>query len=569
MARKSRIAAVTDISVKMNQAVFRAGQYGRLSVEDGDDTEQNSIGNQKKICFHFLESHPEIQLVDTYSDNGYTGMNYNRPEFKRMLHDLQIGRINCIIVKDISRLGRHFVMTSEFVERTFPEMGIRLVCVNDDYDSADKNANASALTLPLKMVMNDYYVKDISKKIRSSINTKMAEGEYLPSASSIPYGYIRNPVEITFDIDPETAPVVLRIYQMRAERMSLNAIARTLNEDGIPSPGKIRYLRGITKAQKYENALWIRGTIRKILEDPVYIGNRVHGKVKRDKIGMDKTRRSKDEWQIVENAHPAIVPHKLFEVVQAINQEELNNRSSFTERAEVGDDYRDLFRGKVFCAECGASMSASKGCARPNAKTPSRLFYDCNLYRYSNHKQCSSHYIRQEAIYSAIIDSLDQQLRMAIDFEEFAKEVKARPQTVAYQNSSEGKYRTLVQKRKNVEAKIEQLLVDLTQRVIDRSEYEYMKKRYTQQYEQLLQEETVAGAETRVLEHALNSSRKWVDALKEYEKLPDINRELLDLLVDKIEITADRRVRIILHYADPYQPLLTFLKQAEVMKDVV
>jgi len=200
MARKSRVQgryvqeATTDI-------FYLAGIYGRLSVEDGDDTEQNSIGNQRKIGLSYLEEHTEIQLVDTYADYGYTGMNYNRPDFKRMLRDLQSGRINCIIIKDVSRLGRHFVLTSEFVERTFPEMGVRLISINDNYDSLDKNADAASLTLPLKMVMNDYYVKDISRKIRSSITAKMLDGEFLPSSGSVPYGFLGDREHNTSAVD--------------------------------------------------------------------------------------------------------------------------------------------------------------------------------------------------------------------------------------------------------------------------------------------------------------------------------------------------------------------------------
>ena len=569
MARKSRVPVVAGVTVETKQVAFRAGQYSRLSVEDGDDVEQNSIGNQKKIGFHYLEAHPEIILVDTYYDHGYTGMNYNRPEFKRLLHDLQTGRINCVIVKDISRLGRHFVMTSEFVERTFPQMGVRLICINDDYDSEDKNANASALTMPLKMVMNDYYVRDISKKIRSSITSKMNEGEFLPSASSVPYGYIRNPEEITYDIDQEVAPIILRIFKMRAEGMSYNAIARVLNEEEVLSPGKLRYVRGITNAKKYENALWLRGTLRKMLADPVYIGNRVHGKVKRDKVGMDKIWRSKDEWQIIEGTHPAIIPKSLFDRVQEVNREELEKRNSYTARAAVGDDYRDLFRGMIFCAECGASMSAGKGCARMDAKTPSRLFYDCNTYRYSTHVKCGSHYIRQEAIYVAVQDALNQQLRMAVDFEQLIKEVQAMPQTVAYQSTAEIRHKNLVQKRKNIETKMEQLLVDLTQRVIDRGEYEYMKKCYMRQHEQLLQEEAVASAEAKALEQTLNSSRAWMDALRQYQKYPQITRNLLEQLVEKIEVTSDRHVKITLNYTDPCKKLTDFLDHLEDMRNVV
>ena len=570
MARKSRAKILKDIAPegKMScgypsiplgdkeEVTVLAGEYGRISVEDGDDIEQNSIGNQQKITLHYLEEHSDIKLVDTYYDNGYTGMNYDRPGFIRMLGDLKSGRINCVIVKDISRLGRHFVLTSEFVERTFPEMGVRLICINDSYDSADEKADASALTMPLKMVMNDYYVKDISNKIRSSISAKMAGGEFIPSAGSIPYGYIRNAEFATFDIDPEPAEVVRKIYKLRAGGESFHGIARILNENNIPSPGKLRLLRGI------------RGTIRKICSDQVYIGNRIHGKVKRDKVGLEKKRRSEDEWQVIENAHPAIISMQLYEEVQQVNQEELQRRGKFEQRAACGDDYRDLFRGMVFCAECKSSMSAAKGCARPDAKTPSRIFYDCNGYRYSAHAQCSSHYVRQETLLKAVTDTLNQQVQVAVDVEQLADKLKSMPKVVRYQTEAESRYASTSAKRKNMEAKIEQLLIDLTQRVIDRSEYDYMKRQYAREYEALLREETKALSDIRAKDAVLGATEKWLDAIKRYQKLPSLDHTLLNLLVTRIEVSKDREVKIILNYADPYQPIMEFLERIEVIRDV-
>ncbi|MCM1508543.1 MAG: recombinase family protein [Ruminococcus flavefaciens] len=566
MARKSRVDTLNKVVVE--EKVVLAGEYGRLSVEDGDDIEQNSIGNQQKIVLHYLDEHPEIKLVDTYYDNGYTGMNYNRPGFTKMLRDLKTGRINCVIVKDVSRLGRHFVMTSEFVEQTFPEMGVRLICINDSYDSSDVNADASALTLPLKMVMNDYYVKDISNKIRSSISAKMEIGEYIPSSSSISYGYIRNPKFATYDIDSETAEVVREIYRLRAQGTSFTKIACILNAKNIPSPGKIRFLRGLTKAEKYENAVWCRRTISKICSDQVYIGNRVHGTVKSDKVGLDKKRRSKDEWKIIENAHPAIISEELYEKVQKININESQRRKGFEQRAGFDEDYRELFRGKIFCAECHSVMSARKGCARRDAKTPSRIFYDCNNYVESSRMQCASHYIRQETLLKAITDTLNQQVKMAVDIELLTEKLKNMPKVISYQNEAKSRYQSVFLKRKNMEGKIEQLLIDLTQNIINRSEYDYMKKQYTQAYNELLQEETQALSDMRAKDAALSVTDKWLDAMKKYQELPVIDRTLLKLLVERIEVNKDKKIKIILNYKDPYRPILEFLNRVEVMRDV-
>ena len=424
MARKSRYAV--ELKEEKKTAMLLAGVYTRLSIEDEDDEEQNSIGNQKKIALDYLKDKEDIVLAEYYVDNGYTGMNYNRPDYQRMMDDIRSGKINCVIVKDISRLGRHFVMTSEYVEKVFPMMNVRLICINDDFDSFDEHCDSAALLLPFKMVMNDSYVKDISKKIRSSISAKINSGEYLPSASSIPYGYIRNPEENTYDIDEETAPIVKRIFEMRANGVALNTIAKTLNEEGIPCPGKLRYIRGITKAEKYENALWIHGTLRKILMDQVYIGNRVHGRVKRDKLGMEKTRRSEEECQVIENAHNPIISKELFTAVQNAMNEATEKRRAYKKQDAPKEDHRDTLRSKVYCGDCGSMMRGSKGLgrAKENGERKAFVYYDCGKYVESGRVVCSAHYIRQEEIMDSLKNALDAQINAAIDLETLVKEVQ-------------------------------------------------------------------------------------------------------------------------------------------------
>lgn len=564
MARKSRVRTLIERE-QAAESIYLAGQYTRLSVEDGDDVETNSIGNQAKIGRHFLSEHSAITLIETYVDNGYTGMNFNRPGFLQMMADLRAGKINCVIVKDISRLGRHFVFTSEFVERIFPKMGVRLICINDDYDSNDESANASALTLPLKMVMNDYYAKDISRKIRSSIYAKIDCGEYLPAAGSIPYGYLRNPEKTTYDIDPEAAQQVLRIFEMRADGMKFNAIAKALNAEGIPCPGKLRYLRGITKAAKYENAQWIRGTIRKITNDVTYIGHRVHGRVKRDKIGLEKKQRSPEEWSIIENAHCPIVPKELFERVKQVNEAELNHRSQFEKRSEPEVDFRALFHGKLFCAHCGSMMAAGKGCTRTIDK-PSRIFFDCKAYKYSNHSLCSSHYVRQEVIMERVTNLLEQQVKIAGDIERLAQSIQRVPKVMSFQHNAEQQLLSIVTRKRNIEAKIEHLLEDLADRVIDRDQYLYMKKVYSRQLEVLCEEEAHAHSDTQALDRALNSTKTWVAAVRKYSVLPELNREILDLLVESILVYDHTHIKINLKYSDPYLAINTFLKEVEVME---
>lgn len=262
--------------------------YLRLS-KLGKRYESESIDNQRKLIHEFVQRHPEITLVGEQVDDGYTGTNYDRPGFQGVMDAIREKKANCVIVKDISRLGRHFVETSELVEQIFPAMNVRLISVNDNYDSLVQDAGAAAsLTMPLKMVMNENYAKDISRKIRSSIHAQMRSGTYLPSSGSIPYGYLRNAAAASYDIDEDTAPVVRRIFALRSEGVSLNAIAKQLNQKHIPSPAQLRYLRGMNSSAAYRDALWSRSTVRKIVGSDVYIGNRTYGKVSRNHLNEKK-----------------------------------------------------------------------------------------------------------------------------------------------------------------------------------------------------------------------------------------------------------------------------------------
>ncbi len=563
MARKSRRSLAPQVELE-EASVQLAGLYTRLSVEaDGDDKDHNSLANQKKLGIYYLLEHPEIRLVDTYSDNGFTGMNYERPDFQRMMEDLRSGRINCVIVKDISRLGRHFILTSEFVERTFPEMGIRLICINDNFDSENPQADSAALTLPLKMVMNDYYVKDIAKKIRSGINAKIDSGTYLPSASSIPYGYIRNPRLVTFDVDEEAALIVQRIYDLRATGMSLNGIATVLNREGIPCPGKLRYIRGVSVAKKYENANWTRGTLRKILCDEVYLGHRVHGRIRGNKYGDAKVKRCSDEWNIVRNAHPAIITQELFDRAQEVAEETAEKRQAFRALKAPNVDYREVFRGKVFCADCGALMSSGKAKGRDTSATPVWLIYDCNTYRYSNHTKCKSHYIRQEVVMDAVSDLLNQQILTAVDVDALLADIKSRPTTNIYICRAQEQYASAVAKRKSLERKLNQLLVDLSQSIISRSEYEYIKGKYEEQLEGCITAEADALTDKNALETTVAASQKWIQAIYRYRKIPEVTAELVDTLIDRIEVVNGKSVKVKLKYSDPYQSIRALEQRME------
>lgn len=571
MARKSKY--VENVAVEkeiIRQRVYKVGVYRRLSVEDGEDEMNNSIGNQKKIADDYVLHTPFLHIEKYYADNGYTGMNYKRPGFEEMMNDLEKGIIDTILVKDISRLGRHYILTSELVEKVFPSMGIRLICINDSYDSIDPSADISSLLLPIKMIMNDNYAKDFSKKIRSSINAKMSNGEFLPSSGSIPYGYVRNAEKMTFDVDKETAPIVKRIFELRADGAGFNEIAKILNEEGVVSPGHLRYQRGLTKNEKYAQSNWIRGTIRKITNDPVYTGSRIHGKVKRDRLEQNKTRRSQEEWQIIENAHEAIVSKELFEQVAVTNREILKKREKFDKREQVEDDKRDLLRDKVVCGDCGNKMSGRKGLGRKTSKNSAFVFYDCNRYHDTGKKECHSHYIRQETIMAAIEDCLTTHLQTALDFEAFLAEVKKKPKVIRFQNQENDRLASLRAKSNHLEAKKERLILDLAEGIIEREEYEFMHNRLATSLNQLRSEIEIAQVAIKELGKIEISSMEWIEKLKKQRSFADMDKELMDLLINKIIVYDKNTIKIEVDFSDPFIQLREYVNRVEeVLADAV
>ena len=550
MARKSR-ARLQQENRAAKTFTWNAAIYLRLSVEDGDDVEQNSIGNQKKICLAHMEKHEDMKLSRVYMDHGHSGMTYDRPGFQEMVDAIMSGKINCVIVKDISRFGRHYIITSEYLQKTFPDRGIRFIAVNDEYDSVRPDADVEGLLLPFKMILNDSYAKDISKKIRSSISAKMKSGDFLASSGSIPYGYIRDPENNTFLVDAEAAPVILRIFEMRAAGMLYSPIAKQLNIEGIPSPGRLRSMRGMTQDARFANARWGRETVQKILCDPVYIGQRIHGKVKRDRIGSAKKHRDPSEWQIIDDAHPAIISRELFDIVQQVNQAELARRSQFQERGGIGIDYRDILRDKVFCGDCGARMMALKRCQRIDSTKPAVVYYQCSDYQRSFKVMCSNHYTRQDVIVDAIHRVLQKQLEVTADLEAAIGTYQAAPKN---RHDPDGELlRSIKVKRKNTEAKLEQLLVDLTDGLLNKEEYEYLKSRYSAECEQLLREENVFMQKASEKQQTVMTAKKWLEQLKRYHTLEEIDREMMDLLVKRVLIYRNNMIHVELHYSDPYK----------------
>lgn len=342
--------------------------------------------------------------------------------------------------------------------------------------------------------------------------------------------------------------MVRRIFELRADGIAFNAIARQLNLEGVPSPGKLRYDRGMTKAAKYRDALWIRGTIRKITGDVVYVGSRVHGKVGRDRLGAEKKKRPQEEWKIIPNAHPSIIPQNLFDQVQLVNRAELERRAKFDTQAGPEDDYRVVLRGKIFCGDCGARMTAGKYVSRKSSSCPNAVYFNCNEYRDSNHQRCSNHYIRQEVIIDALKHFLDEQVKLFVDVEELA--AKARRED-GMTGALRGRQLALRNRREELASEQLRYLEDLTDGILDRETFLRLKENCQRELAALADQEAAVKSEHERQKAALSAVEMWLAAIRRYRQLPRLDRGLIDALVEKILVFEDRSIHICLTYRDP------------------
>lgn len=530
MARKSRYQSSINNPASPS-SLAKAGIYTRLSVsaKNGDS---ESIINQFQIATNYIDHSEDLEYVKTYSDDGYTGRNFNRPGFQEMMQDAKAGLINCIIVKDISRLGRNYLTIGRLLYEVFPEQNIRFISINDNYDSA-KNHNEKELLIMLQSIIDQEVSMDISRRVSSAIDAKKKSGTFLPPSGSIPYGYLRDEKNCTYAIDEDTFLVVKRIYQLRVQGYNISAICKELDKRGIPSPSKLKYLRHQTKDESAKDALWNRATVRKILSDQNYIGHRVHGKKAKDSPTSAKRRTSEDEWQIIENAHPAIISKELFDQVQAMSEKE-EAKSPNTSSSVPKDLNPNILKGKIFCGDCGKAMKSARG-------GNGAAYYNCSSYKESGGARCGNHYISQSAILAAITQEIER---------------------ILSEGFLCGRSEVMITDYKNQITKIDgdvyQLSTkqnDLSTALVDAYEayrnHRIAKEAFKQQSEILTAEHTECEMKERVLlsekakcKDQLRQLTHLITMLRTYQNSRVLTKELVEAFIDRILIFPQQRIEL-------------------------
>lgn len=504
--------------MKTTTKLYRAALYMRLSKDDDGVSESSSIGTQRKMLRSFAEENGFL-IHDEYIDDGFSGTNFDRPDFQRMIQDIEAGYVNLVIVKDLSRLGREYIMTGQYTEMYFPEHNVRFIAINDGCDSINPYNDIA----PFKHVINEMYARDTSKKIRSAFKTKMKEGAYIGNFA--PYGYRKDPADKNhLLIDYDVAPVVQEMFYMAENGSAPSQIAQTFNQRGIATPAVYRcekhpYLDVDHYSQRKE---WTSAMVCKMLKNIVYLGHIAQGKTTKvsfkSKITLQNQR---DEWYIVENTHEPLISQETFDIVR--------NRCVSRKNAPT-KGFKNVFSGIAKCMDCQRNMSTSG-----TRKKGSVANLVCGGYKLYGSRECSNHFIDYETLYDVVLQELRKQVSLsAKEKREIIDTVEQEHKDTDAEQEKKKALAALETRTKELDKIIQRLYEDnaagkINDERLNRmlATYEAEQKTITAKADRLTKKESNPAKESR------ESFFKLLEGITEIDELtPD----LLHRLIDHIEI---------------------------------
>lgn len=545
MPRKRKTAPVAEEEVTRTTTITAGtGLYARLSVLDNGKADGDPIENQVKIIEQYLSEHSELRLVDRYLDNGYSGTSFERPQWERLMQDVKAGKINCIIVKDLSRLGRNYIETGNFLERICPKLGIRFISVNDNYDT--KNIHSQdELTASIKNIVNDYYAKDISMKSGAVLKAKRQNGEYIGSYA--PHGYRKDPENKNrLLIDPETAPVIQQIYEWRAQGLGYGTITRMLNERDIPSPGRYRFEHGIiTNNNKKGSALlWNRHALSDILRNIVYIGHLAQGKCTASLIrGISAHRVPESEWDVVYNTHEPIISQELFERVQEVNDTKAKAYKAVYGTCSHLPTRSNPYREKLVCADCGTQLKLYRSISHDRKKA--YFVYICPTYEEHRELRCTKKSIRCDDLDAAVLQALQVQIELFCDTQAVLMKLadKKMPGRTDDTQAKSEIYK-IQQEIKRKQGYALALYEDYKSGLLTKEECVTAREQYQKEIEALKEQAERLELPGDGASKAIEKSNEWEKRFEEYRLAQQVSKELIAAFVDRVQVWADGSIKI-------------------------
>lgn len=544
------------MAITASDRTYQAAIYLRLSKDDGDfsasggKNESDSIANQRLLIKDYLKKHPEIVGQREFKDDGYTGTNFDRPAFQKMLAALQAGELNCVIVKDLSRFGRDYIDVGRYSQKVFPALGVRFIAINDSYDSAQTGNAANDILLPFKSLINDSYSRDISVKVRTNLEVRRRSGAFV--GSRVFYGYLRDPENKNhLVVDPCTAPVVQDIFRWKLEGMSPAQIAERLNSDGVLSPIEYKHACGSkqqTCFQQREQALWSAAAIYRILKNEIYTGTLVQGKTATPNFKVKKTVvKDETEWARCEHAHEPIISAAQFDLVQSVLHED-------TRRAG-GASTIYPFSGKVFCADCGSAMVRKL----IRSGTQEYACFLCSGYKRGS--GCTPHRIREETVYETVLAVVQAHIAALLDMDAAMQSVES----LAWENRELKKLDAKISAQEDVAAENRQLkaglYADYQSGLVSHEDYVLFKASFDEKVSAAAEAIARLRADRNAIQGGLTEQQSWLAQFRQYQNLKALDRRAVVSLIDRIVIRNSEDIEVHLLYSDQFEALAQFLEE--------
>lgn len=567
MARKSRktAPAVEPVVEAAPLQIFPTAIYARLSVENSGKSENvDVIANQIEICKSYIADCPYLSLVDTYIDNGHTGTVFDRPEFNRLMNDIKSGRIKCLVVRDLSRFGRDYIETGTYLERIFPQIGLRFIAIKENYDNFDTDGSNESLMIPLQNMINALYSKDISRKVSTALKAQMEQGTF--QKRNLPYGYRWNEEHTNMVIDEETASYVRLIFQRKIEGCSMPMILDELDRLGAPNTELRKRQNGTRTGDGCSCKGWHKSTVYGILTNPHYVGDTVLG---RSMVAIYKGIKShnvkdKDEWIVFPNTHQAIISREDFQKVQDImNAASVARQTKMQKSEEIRATLINLFDGKIFCADCGKRMYFHRKKVDKRKDGGWYAFYECSTYVGRRYEHCTAHYIRQDRLERDVLAAIQLQVMAALDYDKLLDKLRGSEGEKNIRDKQNALITSLNLRLSGVSKKRTRLYEDFAEGILDEEEYTFAKKSYDEQFADLSRRLDEAVQRRSKFNEAMSVDNKWITLMKSVSTATQLSQELVDESVEMVKIHEDGAVELVMKYGDIYALTIQSIKEVQ------
>ena len=508
-----------------NPMDYHVALYIRLSKEDETEGPSQSVTNQKSLLNEFVQQH-RLSVYDTYVDDGWSGTSFDRPDFQRMIEDIEAKKVNMVITKDLSRLGRDYIMTGHYMERYFPEKRVRYISLLDGIDTGVEST-ANDIT-PFRAIMNDMYAKDISKKIKSVKRDKQRKGQFIGGKPM--YGYKMHPTEKNeIVIDEEVAPVVRRIFAMALDGMSCRKIAATLNEEGVPTPATYC---GWNMGRKGPYAgLWSSERISEMLQNETYLGNMVQGRTVKISYKSKKClKQDRENWVVVENTHEPLIDKETFQKVRML----VNSRRHTRSRT-----YDFLLKGLIFCHECGYPMALLN---RPPVSGEDRLLFVCRTYqRFTKAGVCSCHSIKEQVVTEAVLAKVREVCEAYLDPNKLQPIAADAVEKARKAENHEAEIQSIQNKIDSLTANLDKMYMDRLTGLLAEADFERIYQRVKMDRTSL--EEKLKELESQK-ESPVSTEDRARELVQQFLDSAYTSRELLVSLIERVELTENKQIII-------------------------